>query len=402
MADDEPPTKRRKTTNIDPSHISQLLERCVVSEDEKQDDTIAIMPYLPHWKKGEKPNGFQLVCSDGKLVQTLIDSGVSPTAQVKYNCDGNKRFTPLFLIAMEGFPEAVRVLLDNGASPSVSLLENETDDEMGYLVRGAQPLHACVYDEQQANKKDVVTMVRYLLGAGASPLIKDIMGDTPLKLALQNRHFEAAKLMLERALSLNCTYPDMRKGKLPDREAFLDDTDSDEDGDDGYTSEEIDQDCYDDDYYLPLLHLAAKMGAVEIVDMLVSLPDCDINESASKRKGTPLHFACESDPEGFFFEVVDARIKQRMVSKLLDHGADPTLVDWKQRSPLHWLGDDSKDPEKSVLYEFAMRGGLATQVLISFEKEYLGQPKVKKTIVEGLKEAILLTETSLVKPAKKD
>eukprot|EP00008_Paramoeba_atlantica_P014814 CAMPEP_0201475884 /NCGR_PEP_ID=MMETSP0151_2-20130828/1213_1 /ASSEMBLY_ACC=CAM_ASM_000257 /TAXON_ID=200890 /ORGANISM="Paramoeba atlantica, Strain 621/1 / CCAP 1560/9" /LENGTH=482 /DNA_ID=CAMNT_0047856095 /DNA_START=14 /DNA_END=1462 /DNA_ORIENTATION=+ len=415
MKEGEKEEEEDKKGGDDGSHISRLLERCVRSKGEKQDDTIAIMPY-PIELEGGKPNAFQLACSDGKMVQTLIDSGVSPTAQAKHSYLNYHFYTPIMLAAREGFPEAIRVLLDNGASPSVSLRERETEDEFAYLMKGAQPLHACVYEAQEASEKDIVTMVGYLLGAGASPLIKDILGNTPLKLAIQNRHFEAAKLMLERVLSLNGTYSDICDGNLPDREAFLNGSaNSDKDWDDGYTSEDIEDfldeyDVVDDlDYhnFIPLLHLAAKMGAVEIIDMLASLPGCDVNERATHREATPLHFACWGDRQGYLYQMGAEKVKRlftQTVAKLLDLGADPTLVDWEKHSPLHWLDEHSTffNPENSILHEFGRRGGLAAQVLKSFEKELLEKPGVRKEFLEFVKEAVSSTETSLVKPAKKE
>eukprot|EP00008_Paramoeba_atlantica_P011572 CAMPEP_0201480938 /NCGR_PEP_ID=MMETSP0151_2-20130828/5303_1 /ASSEMBLY_ACC=CAM_ASM_000257 /TAXON_ID=200890 /ORGANISM="Paramoeba atlantica, Strain 621/1 / CCAP 1560/9" /LENGTH=101 /DNA_ID=CAMNT_0047862937 /DNA_START=296 /DNA_END=598 /DNA_ORIENTATION=- len=97
MTDDEPPTKRRKITEEEEdkkeeeeeeggSHISRLLERCVSSKDKKREDTIAILPYPMNpigYPSQLKPDAYQLACSDGKIVQALIDSGVSPTAQAK-------------------------------------------------------------------------------------------------------------------------------------------------------------------------------------------------------------------------------------------------------------------------------------------------------------------------------
>ena len=286
----------------------------------------------------------------------------------------------MILAARCAYPEAVRVLLDHGASPFASISQCEAEDD-GYVDGWSQPLHACVFPDQEASETDITTVVRYLLDAGASPLIRNNLGYTPLMLALQKNHSEAAMILLEKSLSLGCSYDGLRIGVEPDDEAFKD----------GERSEELGP----DEKIYPILHFAAQSREDAIVDRLLSIPDfCDVNEEAEDGS-SPLSCAC-GGVSWVDFSQESAKEIKLIVAKLLDHGANPT------KKAILDLDQDYDDPEISVFREFAIRGGTAAQVLVSSEKDLLNKHKRDKRTLAAIKSAVdLIQENTLVKPAKR-
>ena len=225
-------------------------------------------------------------------------------------------------------------------------------------------------------------MVRYLLDAGASPLIRNNLGYTPLMLALQKNYSEAAMILLEKSLSLGCSYDGLRIGVEPDDEAFKDGERSDD-----LADEEI----------FPILHSAAQSGEAAIVDRLLSIPDfCDVNEEAEDGS-SPLSRACGVFEESWFdFSKESAKEIKLIVAKLLDHGANPT-----KKAFLN-LEQDYDDPEISIFREFAIRGGTVAQALVLSEKDLLNKHKHDKRTLAAIKSALdLIQENTLVKPAKR-
>ena len=77
----------------------------------------------------------------------------------------------------------------------------------------------------------------------------------------------------------------------------------------------------DKDGRTPLHPAASRRGYLEVVTFLLSRPAVEVNKKNTWER-TPLHFACDH----CFSNVVKA---------LLDHGADPNMLDKYGDSPLH-------------------------------------------------------------------
>ena len=71
--------------------------------------------------------------------------------------------TPLFCAAMGCHSEIVRYLVEKGAN--VSSKTHSTDKEFS----GATPLHAAVYNIQDFNCEEKISIIRFLLESGADP-----------------------------------------------------------------------------------------------------------------------------------------------------------------------------------------------------------------------------------------
>ena len=125
---------------------------------------------------GLKPNFFE-ACALG-YIQPMIAFLTSGADVNGFSPDG---FTPLTLAAAFGGPDAVRLLVDQGADP---------EQRAHHASIKVVPLHAAVF----GNRTDVV---RALLEKGANPNSKQPGGFTALHGAAQNGNTEMARILVE-------------------------------------------------------------------------------------------------------------------------------------------------------------------------------------------------------------
>ncbi|KAK4449085.1 hypothetical protein QBC34DRAFT_97915 [Podospora aff. communis PSN243] len=196
---------------------------------------------------------------------------------IKVNEADRNGVTALHLAAVVGRPKVVRLLLTQGANPNAYS-----------FCGGLTPLHHAA----QEGHKDVA---RLLLDGGASVNVLNEEGETPLVSACRynsigfaqllqrqtdNAQTDVAKLLLERGANV----------RLYGRE--------------------------------PALFLAVMKGDVNLTRRLL-LYGSDNNDRAQATWSTPLHVACRSGEE-------------RITRLLLDHGADPNVMDVDHNTPLHF------------------------------------------------------------------
>ncbi len=112
-------------------------------------------------------------------------------SRLKVNQPNQEGFTPLGLAAFFGNADAVKVLLDHGA----------TVDLKDTSFNGNTALDAAV----AANHADVV---RILLAAGASPNVRDSAGYTPLHKAAANGNADLVRMLLDRGADVAATRGD--------------------------------------------------------------------------------------------------------------------------------------------------------------------------------------------------
>jgi|GEM_PF-3727070 len=106
------------------------------------------------------------------------------------NTTNHEHDTPLCLACFYGFPDMIKLLLEQGARV----------DQKGNLSQS--PLHLAVY---AAPEKSYAPIVRLLLQSGANPYIQDEHGRTPLAMCVDNQTTEALEALL--AHGVNPNYP---------------------------------------------------------------------------------------------------------------------------------------------------------------------------------------------------
>lgn len=122
-------------------------------------------------------------CSDGDVsaVRRLLKEGVDPNGAEPLGKKRGDRITPLFLAAFGGQDKVVALLLKAGAKPNLTMLRRNEKV-------GLPPLTAAV----NMNRRE---SVRLLLQAGANPLQKNELGQTPYSAALRRRDLAMAALL---------------------------------------------------------------------------------------------------------------------------------------------------------------------------------------------------------------
>jgi uncharacterized protein len=115
--------------------------------------------------------------SAGDLASLRQALNASPDSTASFSTDG---WTPLHLAAAFGTPEAVRVLLESGASVSALSKNAQTN----------QPLHAALSLGRNAET------VRLLLDAGADPNARQTAGFTPIFSAAAANRRDLAEILV--------------------------------------------------------------------------------------------------------------------------------------------------------------------------------------------------------------
>jgi ankyrin repeat protein len=280
------------------------------------------------------------------LLFLAVEKGFAEVAKLllEYGADANaadeEGRTPLHVAAERGYAEIAKILLDHGADV------NARD------LRGNTPLH-------YAALKGDVELVRLLLERGADPFALNTVGEAPADLAAEKGHAQAAQLIKSWRRA-------KERGWVPEREtaeavsvASLEEElfEAVRRGDasrvEGLLEKGADPNCRGENGLTPL-HIAAKLGRVEIIRRLVT-KGADPN-ARGRNSATPLHLAAESGQEEaarFLVELgadVNARDESgrtplhyaamaghsKMAMLLLERGADANAREWAQGdTPLH-------------------------------------------------------------------
>ncbi|KAM0415652.1 hypothetical protein ACHAPT_013402 [Fusarium lateritium] len=204
-------------------------------------------------------------------------------ADIDAPCDNN--FTPLYLASVYGHYETLELLLKMGADPNMGIPPGPGDDEqwVPLVVASDDGLEKCV---------------RLLLDNGANPDISGPSG-TPLRWAASSGHLEVCNMLLA-------------AGADPNSELLK----------------------------MPILHQiyqsTPKDRLLRILDRFLEL-GLDVNAKNSNGDTTVL-FAMYTWPAKFEdFKVKFMADHDRLVAtrKLLDHGADPNIINNHGSSPLY-------------------------------------------------------------------
>jgi ankyrin repeat protein len=127
-------------------------------------------------KEGETPL-YQacLQWGDIQIVKLLLDHGADPDIGKNNNKIAGQY--PVLITTITGAENHLKVLLENGADPRI-------DDGFGQAIHAASSL----------GKESLIPL---LIAHGASPVLPDCRGKTPLECALQNRQIRAASLLIK-------------------------------------------------------------------------------------------------------------------------------------------------------------------------------------------------------------
>ncbi|KAL8822146.1 MAG: hypothetical protein Q9191_007112 [Dirinaria sp. TL-2023a] len=260
------------------------------------------------------------------------------------------RKSPLHVASYFGLRNTVRTLLASGADPATTdnwnttALHNTADEEIASMLleNGAESNHQDDYERtplMHSAWRGDEAVIGVLLKSGADITMRSVNGDTALHDAVRNAHEGASRLLLE-------------AGADPDTKNSLD----------GHTS----------------LHYAAKHGDQMIVDLLLShradptlqnffgkspihmaalrgYADCtQLMLDAVSKSSSPQRVEALVEEEGIIVKAlvgyaqlndVDAQGRSALmlacegtlkhVVWLLEHGADPTILDAQGRTCLH-------------------------------------------------------------------
>ncbi|KAM9053199.1 ankyrin repeat and SOCS box protein 3 isoform 1-T1 [Megaptera novaeangliae] len=191
-----------------------------------------------------------LAASQGhwKIIQILLEAGADPNATTL------EETTPLFLAVENGQIDVVRLLLHYGADVTGS-----------HSMCGWNTLH-------QASFQENAEIIKLLLKKGANKECQDDFGITPLFVAAQYGKLESLSILISSGANVNCQALDKatplfiaaQEGHTECVELLLS------------SGADPDLYCNEDNWQLPI-HAAAQMGHTKILDLLIPLTNriCD-------------------------------------------------------------------------------------------------------------------------------
>ncbi|XP_032733679.1 ankyrin repeat and SOCS box protein 3 isoform X3 [Lontra canadensis] len=191
-----------------------------------------------------------LAASQGhwKIVQILLEAGADPNATTL------EETTPLFLAVENGQIDVLRLLLRHGANVNGS-----------HSMCGWNALHQATFQEN-------AEIIKLLLKKGASKECQDDFGITPLFVAAQYGKLESLSILISSGANVNCQALDKatplfiaaQEGHTECVELLLS------------SGADPDLYCNEDNWQLPI-HAAAQMGHTKILDLLIPLTNrvCD-------------------------------------------------------------------------------------------------------------------------------
>ncbi|XP_064428587.1 ankyrin repeat and SOCS box protein 3 isoform X4 [Mirounga angustirostris] len=191
-----------------------------------------------------------LAASQGhwKIVQILLEAGADPNATTL------EETTPLFLAVENGQIDVLRLLLRHGANVNGS-----------HSMCGWNALHQATFQEN-------AEIIKLLLKKGANKECQDDFGITPLFVAAQYGKLESLNILISSGANVNCQALDKatplfiaaQEGHTECVELLLS------------SGADPDLYCNEDTWQLPI-HAAAQMGHTKILDLLIPLTNrvCD-------------------------------------------------------------------------------------------------------------------------------
>ncbi|KAJ1077935.1 hypothetical protein K5549_011262 [Capra hircus] len=191
-----------------------------------------------------------LAASQGhwKIIQILLEAGADPNATTL------EETTPLFLAVENGQIDVLRLLLQYGANVNGS-----------HSMCGWNALHQATFQEN-------AEIIKLLLKKGANKECQDDFGITPLFVAAQYGKLESLSILISSGANVNCQALDKatplfiaaQEGHTECVELLLS------------SGADPDLYCNEDNWQLPI-HAAAQMGHTKILDLLIPLTNrvCD-------------------------------------------------------------------------------------------------------------------------------
>ncbi|XP_029088159.1 ankyrin repeat and SOCS box protein 3 isoform X1 [Monodon monoceros] len=191
-----------------------------------------------------------LAASQGhwKIIQILLEAGADPNATTL------EETTPLFLAVENGQIDVLRLLLRYGANVNGS-----------HSMCGWNTLHQATFQEN-------AEIIKLLLKKGANKECQDDFGITPLFVAAQYGKLESLSILISSGANVNCQALDKatplfiaaQEGHTECVELLLS------------SGADPDLYCNEDNWQLPI-HAAAQMGHTKILDLLIPLTNrvCD-------------------------------------------------------------------------------------------------------------------------------
>nr|KAF6428939.1 ankyrin repeat and SOCS box containing 3 [Molossus molossus] len=183
-----------------------------------------------------------------KIVQILLEAGADPNATTL------EETTPLFLAVENGRMDVLRLLLRHGANVNGS-----------HSMCGWNALHQATFQEN-------AEIIKLLLKRGANKECQDDFGITPLFVAAQYGKLESLSILISSGANVNCQALDKatplfiaaQEGHTECVELLLS------------SGADPNLYCNEDNWQLPI-HAAAQMGHTEILDLLIPLTNrvCD-------------------------------------------------------------------------------------------------------------------------------